>query len=313
MPRLSLIVATYNRAEQLLTTLWSVAAQTAPAAEWECVVVDNNSTDDTAARFEEFLSAHPGLPLRRVSETRQGLSWARNRGIAETTGDIVAIIDDDERIVPEFIAAYIAFFDAHPSVASAGGPIVAEYPAGRPAWMSRYTERPIANPIDLGPTPRPFPRGRIPGGGNMALRRTALGRYGAFDPQLGRRGARLLGGEESDLFARLRRGGEQCWYVPGAVMYHIIPPSKPHTRLFRPSVPQYRREPAHAGRDRRRSAAPVDGRGGQVVRHAGDRPRLLPDGPRAACGVARADAAADYGGVADLGRVGRRMRDLRVS
>ena len=55
---------------------------------------------------------------------------------------------------------------------------------------------------------------------------TALGRYGAFDPQLGRRGARLLGGEESDLFARLRRGGEQCWYVPGAVMYHIIPPSK---------------------------------------------------------------------------------------
>ena len=37
---------------------------------------------------------------------------------------------------------------------------------------------------------------------------------------------RLLGGEESDLFARLRRGGEQCWYVPGAVMYHIIPPSK---------------------------------------------------------------------------------------
>ena len=52
MPRLSLIVATYNRAEQLLTTLWSVAAQTAPAAEWECVVVDNNSTDDTASRFE---------------------------------------------------------------------------------------------------------------------------------------------------------------------------------------------------------------------------------------------------------------------
>lgn len=226
MPRLSLIVATYNRAEQLLTTLRSVAAQTAPPAEWECVVVDNNSTDDTAARFEAFRAAHPALPLRRVFEPRQGLSWARNRGIAETTGDVVAIIDDDERIVPEFIAAYIAFFDAHPEAASAGGPIVAEYPAGRPAWMSRYTERPIANPIDLGPAPRPFPHGRIPGGGNMALRRTALERHGAFDPQLGRRGTRLLGGEESDLFARLARAGEQCWYVPGAVMHHIIPPSK---------------------------------------------------------------------------------------
>ncbi len=226
MPRLSLIIATYNRAEQLLVTLRSVAAQTAPVAEWECVVVDNNSTDGTAARFEEFREAHPALPLRRVFESRQGLSWARNRGIAETTGDVVAIIDDDERIAPEFIASYIAFFDAHPAVASAGGRIVAEYPEGRPAWMSRYTERPIANPIDLGPAPRPFPRGRIPGGGNMALRRTAVGRYGTFDPHLGRRGERLLGGEESDLFARLARGGEQCWYVPGAVMYHIIPPSK---------------------------------------------------------------------------------------
>lgn len=226
MPRLSLIIATYNRAEQLLVTLRSVAAQTAPVAAWECVVVDNNSTDDTAARFDEFRAAHPALPLRRVFEPRQGLSWARNRGIAETAGDVVAIIDDDERIVPEFIAAYLAFFAAHPAVAAAGGRIVAEYPAGRPAWMSRFTERPIANPIDLGPAPRPFPRGRIPGGGNMAVRRTAFERYGAFDPQLGRCGARLLGGEESDLFARLARAGEQCWYVPDAVMYHIIPASK---------------------------------------------------------------------------------------
>ena len=125
MIRISLVIPTHNRAAQLVAALESVVRQDLPRDEWECVVVDNNSTDDTAARFEEFLSAHPGLPLRRVSETRQGLSWARNRGIAETTGDIVAIIDDDERIVPEFIAAYIAFFDAHPSVASAGGPIVA--------------------------------------------------------------------------------------------------------------------------------------------------------------------------------------------
>jgi len=226
MPRLSLIIATYNRAEQLLATLRSVAAQTAPAEQWECVVVDNNSTDDTAGRIEEFRAAHPLVPLRRVFERRQGLSWARNRGIAETTGDVVAVIDDDERIVPEFIAAYLAFFDAHPEAAAAGGRIVAEYPAGRPAWMSRFTERPIANPIDLGPRPRLFPRGRIPGGGNMALRRSALQRCGVFDPQLGRRGAQLLGGEESDLFARLRRAGVQAWYVPDAVMYHIIPPAK---------------------------------------------------------------------------------------
>ncbi len=65
MLRLSLLVATYNRSASLLGALESVAGQRADPAVWECVVVDNNSTDDTAARFEEFLSAHPGLPLRR--------------------------------------------------------------------------------------------------------------------------------------------------------------------------------------------------------------------------------------------------------
>ena len=92
--------------------------------------------------------------------------------------------------------------------------------------MSRYVERPVANPLDLGDRVRLFPAGRIPGGGNMALRRTAVERYGGFDPALGRVGGRLIGGEESDLFARLARAGERCWYVPDAVMWHIIPPEK---------------------------------------------------------------------------------------
>lgn len=226
MLRLSLLIATYNRSASLLDALGSVAAQQADPAVWECVVVDNNSTDDTATRFEAFRRAHPGVNLRLVRETQQGLSHARNRGIAESGGEYLAIIDDDERINSGFVQAYLDFFDTHPDVAAAGGRIVAEYPGGRPRWMSRWTEAPIANPIDLGPKARPFPAGRIPGGGNMALRRSAVARHGAFDPALGRTGKRLLGGEESDLFARLRRAGEQVWYVPDAVMWHIIGPEK---------------------------------------------------------------------------------------
>jgi len=233
MIRLSLIIATYNRAAQLVDTLRSVAAQDMPGDAWECVVVDNNCTDDTALRFDAFAAAHPACRLRRVREQRQGLSYARNRGIAESCGEIIAIIDDDERIVPGFIRAYVAFFESRPEVAAAGGPIVAEYPSGRPAWMSAFPERAIANPMDFGPAARPFPRGRIPGGGNMAFRRDVVARYGAFDPALGRRGGRLIGGEETDFFGRLRAGGESVWYVPGAVMFHIIPPEKLTDSYFR--------------------------------------------------------------------------------
>lgn len=233
MIRLSLIIATYNRSAQLVETLRSVAAQDAPRGEWECVVVDNNSSDDTAERVARFAAEHPALALRCVREPRQGLSHARNRGIAESRGAVIAVIDDDERIVAGFVGAYLDFFDARPEAAAAGGPIVAEYPSGRPRWMSRWTERPIANPMDFGPKVRLFPAGRIPGGGNMAFRRSTVGRIGAFDPALGRTGRRLIGGEESDFFERMRRCGLEIWYVPGAVMYHIIPAEKLTDDYFR--------------------------------------------------------------------------------
>ncbi len=229
---LSLVIATYNRATELIAALETVAMQDFPMDRWECVVVNNNSTDDTEARFAEFAKQHPELNIRMVFEERQGLSHARNRGIAESHGEIIAIIDDDERICKGFVGAYMDFFDTHPKAMTAGGRIVAEYPEGRPEWMSRYTERAVANPIDLGPKIRIFPCGRIPGGGNMALRREVFDKFGAFDPALGRSGETLIGGEESELFERLKRAGVRPWYVPGAVMTHVIPARKTAREYF---------------------------------------------------------------------------------
>ncbi|WP_455960564.1 glycosyltransferase family 2 protein [Alistipes finegoldii] len=233
MIRLSLIIPTHNRSERLIAALESVIRQDLPAADWECVVVSNNSTDDTVARFGDFAARYPGLNLRLVTEDGPGVSYARNRGIAETSAPLLVFIDDDERINPGFLRAYADFFDAHPDAVVAGGRIIAEYVTGRPAWLSKYTEMPIANPMDFGDAVRPFPAGRVPGGGNMAFRRSAALRYGGFDPSLGRVGRMLIGGEENDFFERLMHGGETCWYVPGAVMWHIIPPEKLTESYFR--------------------------------------------------------------------------------
>ena len=233
MIRLSLVIPTYNRAAPLLAALESVVRQDLPPQEWECVVVNNNSPDDTEARFGAFAAAHPGVTLRMVREESPGVSYARNRGLAEARGGIVVFIDDDERVNEGFLRAYADFFDSHPEAVVAGGRIVAEYPGGRPAWMSKWVEMPIANPMDFGAAVRPFPAGRVPGGGNMAFRRSAALRYGGFDPSLGRVGRMLIGGEENDFFERLMRGGETCWYVPGAVMWHIIPPEKLTESYFR--------------------------------------------------------------------------------
>lgn len=223
---LSLVIATYNRAEQLMITLNSVAAQSKASAQWECIVVDNNSSDNTQQRVEEFIAQHPQHNFRYHFEAKQGLSHARNAGIEQAKGDIIAFIDDDERIVPDFIGAYIKLFEDYPAAMAAGGKIIAEYPTGRPRWMSHYTERPIANPMDFGDYIRPFPKGRIPGGGNMAMRCEVFDKIGVFNTSLGRTGKSLIGGEESDLFERIAAAGMECYYAPRAVMYHIIPADK---------------------------------------------------------------------------------------
>lgn len=86
MIRLSLVIPTYNRAAPLLAALESVVRQDLPPQEWECVVVNNNSPDDTEARFGAFAAAHPGVTLRMVREESPGVSYARNRGLAEARG-----------------------------------------------------------------------------------------------------------------------------------------------------------------------------------------------------------------------------------
>lgn len=224
--KISLIIATYNRGEQLGVTLDSLTTQTLPRSEWEVVVVNNNSTDLTDEVCARFAADNPSINFKVVHEPKQGLSYARNCGIENSTGAIVAIIDDDETIVPRFLELYVDFFDRHAEAAGAGGRIVPLYTTTPPRWLSHYTSRPIAGTLDLGGRERPFPEGRYFGGGNLAVRRSALERYGAFDPRLGRKGAVLTGGEEKDLYYRLKSGGEQIWYLPEATINHIIPPER---------------------------------------------------------------------------------------
>lgn len=223
--RLSIVIATFNRGSQLLDTLSSLLAQTVAYEEWECVVVNNNSTDNTQELFDNFHREYPTLNIRMVTETKQGLSNARNRGIAESVGDVVAIIDDDETVNPDFVKGYIDLFETYPDAAAAGGRVVPEFMSERPSWMTSFTERPIAGTLDLGADVKPFVKG-YPAGGNMALSRRATEQYGVFDTSLGRTGTKLLGGEEKELMNRYAERGGKIYYTPVPVIFHRIPDSK---------------------------------------------------------------------------------------
>ncbi len=223
---ITVVIATYNRSTSLLRTLRSFLPQTLPTELWELVVVNNNSTDDTAQQVEAFAAEHPSLPLRLLFEGRQGVSYACNAGFEAGQGENFVIVDDDEEVNPEFVEAYHAFFAAYPDAAACGGRITPLYEYTPPRWLSPYTERPIAGTLELGTKVIPFPLHKYPGGGNMGVRRSALERYGLFDTGLGRSGVNPLGGEEKELIFRLRAAGEKIYYVPDAVIWHIIPEAR---------------------------------------------------------------------------------------
>lgn len=219
--RLSVVICTYNRAPVLEGTLESYSKLTEAHDERiELVIVDNNSNDATANIAAAAQSAIPGL--RYVHEARQGLSHARNRGIQESRGAIIAFADDDVFFDTGWAAAIIDEFDRHPTADALGGRSTPVFEGGRPAWLQdEYLV--FYGDTGFGDQLRWLDFPEHPYGLNMAFRRDVFERVGLFDANLGRIKASLLSGEESDLFERIHASGLRTLYSPKPHLFHRIP------------------------------------------------------------------------------------------
>ena len=225
-PLISVILCTYNRDKYIYNVLKSVAENDLPHDQYEIVLVNNNSTDHTEQECQRFQADYPDIRFRYCVETNQGLSYARNRGIRESQGDLLAYVDDDATVNREYLRTYADFFAATPDAVAAGGPILPRYETEEPSWMSHYTRQLITGKLYLGDKPRPFARGAYPGGGNSCYRKSVFDTIGLFNVELGRKGNSLIGAEEKDLYDKMTTRGMRFYYLPTAILYHIIPPQK---------------------------------------------------------------------------------------
>ncbi len=229
--KFSVVIATYNRAADLAATLDSLSALR-PAGDWETIVVDNNSTDDTRAVVERAVAGFP-VPLRYLVEREQGRSPALNTGIRAAHGEIIATTDDDVRVAPDWLdraAAGLETLDCD----YVGGRVLPIWGGARPTWLP---DRPgkqwaVIALLDYGNEPIEFGR-RVPLGVNMAFRRDAFARAGLFDPRIGRRAGTLLGQEVREWCIRARAAGLRGFYVPDMAVRHIIPAARLNKKYFR--------------------------------------------------------------------------------
>ncbi len=195
---ISVAVATHNRAGELKLTLSSLAGMNSEDQDYEILVIDNASSDQTSEVVHEFLPQFGGR-LRYIFEERLGLSHARNRAIAEARHDILGFLDDDVDIEPHWLKRVSEAFESG-DFATVGGRAFLAYQVPRPAWLDEVGEC-LLTKVDLGTARRSAQSDELYGL-NLCIRKDWIDRVGSFRTDLGRIGECLLSSEEEELI---------CW------------------------------------------------------------------------------------------------------
>ncbi len=218
----SVALCSWNRSGLLRKTLEQFTYLEAPNGfDWELLVVDNNSTDDTPDVLAEFASR---LPLRALREPMPGKSNAANLAVREARGEYILWTDDDVLAGSDWVRQYVDAFRRYPTADVFGGRIDPWFEGTPPRWLSQgfaavaavYAAMDLNRPCGL--APEDF----FPFGANMAIKRAAHLRH-AFDPSIGPQPGSSIRGEEWMLVRELRRGGSQVVWVPEAKVQHFVP------------------------------------------------------------------------------------------
>jgi GT2 family glycosyltransferase len=227
LPLITVAVVTRDRASSLERLLNSLLKLKYPQELLDILIIDNapsnESTRRVVANFPTF---------RYLIEERPGLSWGRNRAIAEARGEILVFTDDDVEVDPAWVAAFARQF-SNPAVMAVTGLVA---PAERDTEAQNFFEEMggfgkgfqrtyFAMPFQMEYPYFPLGAGAFGTGANMAFRNTVFEKVGRFDEALGV-GTPAKGSEDLDMFYRIIRAGFLLVYQPEAIVWHY------HRRSF---------------------------------------------------------------------------------
>lgn len=216
----SIVICTYNRVELLKRALNTLLKQRLPSSEFEIIVIDNNSTDNTAAETEKYVLRYSNI--RYFRETKIGLSHARNRGYSEATGRYVVYTDDDCELPADWLLNANAIIrSSTPSIM--GGPVFAFYLNGKGKW---YKDDYAI--LGHGNMKRMLANNEFLFGGNFFIKKELIKKFGVFKPELGMNGTAIGYSEETELQMRIRNADNAIgiYYDPSLFVYHLVRPEK---------------------------------------------------------------------------------------
>lgn len=222
-------IRVYNAAARLPALVDQLRLQQhAESLRWEILIVDNNSTDNTAEIVQAYQASQQIVPIRYVLETQQGAAFARKRAIDEAHGTWVGFLDDDTLPTPDWVAQAYKFGQAHPTAGAYGSRILPEYEAKPPLNFDR-----IAHYLPTMLKPQSFRydshRQGMPVGAGLVIRKQAW-RESAIGQQIIQGPVKrefVLKGEEAEVLWKMSTTPWEIWYNAEMTIIHKIP----HWRL----------------------------------------------------------------------------------
>jgi glycosyltransferase involved in cell wall biosynthesis len=226
-PTISVVVCTHNpRAEYLNRTLAALRAQTLAPERWELLVIDNASKEAVAPRFD--LGWHPNG--RHVHEPTLGLTPARLRGVAESRGDPIVFVDDDNLLDPDYLERALEVGAAHPTIGAWGGNIRPEFEVPPAEWAKPHVGMLAILEVARDQWSNFSDRNEtVPWGAGMVVRRavaTAYARLCAEDElrrRLDRAGTSLVSSGDCDLALTSCDLGMGTGRFRALALTHLIP------------------------------------------------------------------------------------------
>ena len=223
MQGFSVIICCHNGATRLPTTLAHLMAQELPMTPWEVLLVDNGSTDGTAAVARSCWQNGPA-PLRVIDEPCLGVRNARERGLAEAKYEFLGFVDDDNWVAQDWVRAAYELISSDSSLGAVGSIRTPACEVSPPAWFANFHSRyavltdhdfeQIREPLDYLPT------------AGLCVRKAAWKRLvqNGFRPKMtGSIGKKLQGGEDTELTMALRLSGWKLRIDRRLRLQHFMP------------------------------------------------------------------------------------------
>jgi glycosyltransferase involved in cell wall biosynthesis len=235
----SIIIPTFNRSKYLEKCVLSIIRQNVHDVDYEVIIVDNDSTDETEKCVKKIMQTFPRHNIKYFKETVPGLLSGRHRGALESHGEIVIFVDDDIEASHEWLTSiYEGFKDS--SVQLIGGRNLPMYEQDPPEWIESFWNENIygrylteLSLIDFGDVVKEINPNFV-WGLNFSIRRTTLFELGGFNPDCIMKSLQHYQGDgETALTRKILQSGYKAKYIPSALVFHNIPKERLTLEYFK--------------------------------------------------------------------------------